>query len=106
MTLAVVYTSEAAADIDAAFEWLADRTTDAARDFLLSIRRAELHLERNPAIYRIVRNGPSGEIRRLNLRPFRYQLYFQIFDTEVIVIACLHAHRSPRAHARILSDRG
>lgn len=105
MTLAVAYTSAAAADIDQAFEWLAARAPDAALDFLRSIRRTEVHLERNPAIYRIVRSGPNGEIRRLNLRPFRY-LYFQIFDTEVIVIACLHAHRSPRVHARIVSDRG
>ena len=106
MTLAVVYTGDAAADIDEAFEWLADRAPDAALDFLLSIRRAEVHLGRNPAIYRIVRSRQASEIRRLNLRPFRYQLYFHVFDTEVIVIACLHASRSPRAHARIVSDRG
>ena len=106
MTLAVVYTGDAAADIDEAFEWLADRAPNAALDFLLSIRRAEVHLGRNPAIYRVVRSRPGSEIRRLNLRPFRYQLYFQIFHTEVIVIACLHAHRSPRVHARIVSDRG
>jgi plasmid stabilization system protein ParE len=106
MTLAVVYTGDAAADIDEAFDWLAERAPQAALDFLLAIRRAEVHLGRNPTIYRIVRRGPRIEIRRLNLRPFRYQLYFQIFDTEVIVIACLHAHRSPRVHARIVSDRG
>lgn len=106
MTLAVVYTGDAAADIDEAFVWLADRAPNAARDFLLSIRRAEVHLGRNPAIYPTVRSTPASEIRRLNLRPFRYQLYFQIVDTEVIVIACLHAHRSPQVHARIVSDRG
>ena len=105
MTLAVAYTGDAASDIEDAFDWLANRAPDAARDFLLAIRRAEVHLGRNPAIYRIVRSAAGGEIRRLNLRTFRYQLYFQIFDAEVVVIACLHAHRSPRAHARVVSDR-
>lgn len=105
MTFAVVYAKDAAEDIDTAFEWLAGRVPTAAIDLLKAIHRTESHLERNPAIYRVVRETPSGDIRRVNLRPFRYQLYFQILDAEVVVIACLHASRSPKTHARIVSGR-
>ncbi len=105
MTFVVAYAEAAVADIDAAFEWLASRVPAAAADLLRAIDRAEAHLRRNPAIYRVVRGTSSGDIRRVNLRPFRYQLYFQILGDEVVVIACLHASRSPRAHAGIVTGR-
>jgi|GEM_PF-1600607 len=105
MTFTVVYTKDAAEDIDAAFEWLAGRVPVVAIDLLKAIDRVEAHLRRNPAIYRIVRGAPSGDIHRVNLRPFRYQLYFQILGAEVVVIACLHASRSPRAHIGIVTAR-
>jgi plasmid stabilization system protein ParE len=105
MTFAVVYAKDAVDDIDAAFDWLAARVPAAAVDLLRAIGRAEIHLNRNPAIYQVVRGNPSGDLRRVNLRPFRYQLYFQIVASEVVVIACLHASRSPKVHAQILSDR-
>jgi len=105
MTFAVVYAKDAVDDSDAAFDWLAARVPGAAVDLLRAIGRAETHLNRNPAIYQVVRGNPSGDLRRVNLRPFRYQLYFQIVASEVVVIACLHASRSPKVHAQILSDR-
>jgi plasmid stabilization system protein ParE len=89
----------------AVFDWLAARVPAAAVDLLKAIGRAEIHLSRNPGIYRVVRGNPFGDIRRVNLRPFRYQLYFQIVAAEVVVIACLHAGRSPQVHTQILSDR-
>jgi plasmid stabilization system protein ParE len=105
MTFAVVYAKDAVDDIDAAFDWLAARVPAAAVDLLKAIGRAEIHLNRNPAIYHVVRGNPSGDMRRVNLRPFRYQLYFQIVTSEVVEIACLRASRSPKVHAQILSDR-
>jgi plasmid stabilization system protein ParE len=71
MTFAVVYSKDAVDDIEAAFDWLAARVPIAAVDLLKSIDRAEGHLRRNPGIYRVVRTAPSGDIRRVNLRPFR-----------------------------------
>ncbi|MBY0317579.1 MAG: type II toxin-antitoxin system RelE/ParE family toxin [Reyranella sp.] len=105
MTFAVVYTAEAADDVSEAIDWLLPRMPSAAADLLRTIQRAEGHLERNPAIYRVVRASRSGDIRRVNLRPFRYQLYFQILDSEVVVVACLHASRSPSVHARVIAGR-
>jgi plasmid stabilization system protein ParE len=105
MTFAVVYTADAANDIDAAINWLLPRMPSAVVDLLRTIQRTEGHLQRNPAIYRVVRTSRLGDIRRVNPRPFRYQLYFQILDTEVMVIACLHASRSPSAHDRIVTER-
>jgi toxin ParE1/3/4 len=105
MIFAVVYAKDAVEDVEAAFDWLASRAPAAAVDLLKTIARAEAHLERNPAIYRVIRTTPTGDIRRINLRPFRYQLYFQILDPEVLVIACLHASRSPGAHQQIVSSR-
>ena len=105
MTFTVFFSLEASDDIDTAFDWLAARSPDAAADLLRAIDRAESHLVRNPAIYRVVRHTPSGDVRRVNLRPFRYQLYYLIVARTVAVIACIHASRSPRQHARIVSRR-
>lgn len=100
-----MYGAAAVDDIDMAFDWLAERAPNAAADLLRAIARAERHLLRNPEIYRVVRENRHGGIRRVNLRPFRYQLYFQVRDSEVLVLACLHASRSPRTHRRIVTDR-
>jgi len=105
MTFAVVYSEPAVHDIAAAVEWLVLRAPAAVPDLMKALERVEGHLTRNPGIYQIVRNAPSGDIRRVNLRPFRYQLYFQIVGTEVVMIACLHASRSPVAHATITRSR-
>jgi len=106
MTFKVLYSEDALNDIEAGYLWLAAKAPGAAVDLLKAIRRAETHLSRNPAIYRVVRHSTGGtEIRRANLRPFRYQLYFAIGDAAVTVIACLHASRSPAAHVRTISDR-
>jgi hypothetical protein len=75
MTFAVVYAEGAVDDIAAAFDWLSSRVPAAAADLIRTIDRVETHLRRNPAIYATVRSTPSGDIRRVNLRPFRYQLY-------------------------------
>jgi plasmid stabilization system protein ParE len=97
----VVYFSGASGDIDAAIAWLRERAPAAANDFVRTIARAELHLRHTPLIYQAVRH----DIRRVHLKPFRYGLYFRVVDDRVIVIACLHTSRSPRAIARTLSRR-
>lgn len=74
MTFSVVYSAKAADDIDGAINWLLPRMPNAIVDLLQTIRRTEGHLQRNPAIYRVVRASRLGDIRRVNLRPFRYQL--------------------------------
>jgi len=61
MTFAVVYTAEAADDIDEAIDWLLPRMPSAVVDLLQTIRRTEGHLRRNPAIYRVIRASRSGK---------------------------------------------
>jgi hypothetical protein len=53
----------------------------------------------------VVRETESGDVRRVNIRPYRYQLYFLIIGAMVMIIACIHASRSPGAHVRIISRR-
>jgi toxin ParE1/3/4 len=105
MTFGVFYTPETSDDIDHAFEWFASRAPAVAVDFVRTISRAEIHLARNPAIYQVVRRTPVGDLRRVNIRPYRYQLYFLILDEMVTVIGCIHASRSPRQHAEIIRGR-
>jgi toxin ParE1/3/4 len=105
MTFEVFYTSGASDDIDLAFDWFAARAPSVAIDFLKTVAQVQDHLRRNPAIYRVVRQTPSGEVRRVNVRPYRYQLYFLILGSTVMVIACVHASRSPRQHAQIVRGR-
>ena len=101
MNFSVVYLPEASGDVDEAIDWLRERAPLAASDFLRAIARAEVHLRYMPLIYQVVRR----DIRRVHLKPFRYGLYFRVVDDRVIVIACQHTSRSPRAIARTLSLR-
>lgn len=105
MTFEVFYTPEASDDIDRAFEWFSARAPVVAADFVRAIGRAEVHLERNPAIYLVVRQTKAGDVRRVNIRPYRHQLFFLTIGVLVMVIACIHASRSPRAHASIIGGR-
>jgi hypothetical protein len=55
MTLEVVYTAEAADDIDAAINWLLPRMPSAVVDLLQTIRRTEVHLQILPSTALFVR---------------------------------------------------
>ncbi|MBV9833775.1 MAG: type II toxin-antitoxin system RelE/ParE family toxin [Alphaproteobacteria bacterium] len=101
MTFPVVYRRAASDDIDEAMRWLGERSPAAAIDFLRAIARAETHLRRTPLIYQVVRT----DVRRAHLKPFRYGLYFRVVEDRVLVIACLHASRSPSAIGNVLRDR-
>ena len=46
MTYVVVYTAEAADDIDSAIDWLLPRMPSAVADLLRTIQRTESHLQR------------------------------------------------------------
>ncbi|MGE0421720.1 MAG: type II toxin-antitoxin system RelE/ParE family toxin [Reyranellaceae bacterium] len=101
MTFPVVYRRAASNDIDEALRWLGERSPAAAIDFLRAIARAETHLRRTPLIYQAVR----ADIRRAHLKPFRYGLYFRVVDDRVLVVACLHASRSPTVIGNVLTER-
>ncbi len=101
MTFSVAYRRAASEDIDEALRWLGERSPAAAVDFLRAIARAETHLRRTPLIYQVVR----ADIRRAHLKPFRHGLYFRVVEDRVLVIACLHASRSPAVIGNVLSER-
>jgi plasmid stabilization system protein ParE len=87
-----VLRSAAAADVEDAWRWyeaqregLGDEFLDVVRATLESIRA---HPESAPVVLR--------DIRRQLLRRFPYGLFCRLIQGQVVVVACLHAKRSPR----------
>ena len=82
----------AAADVEDAWRWyegqregLGEEFLDVVRATLESIRA---HPESAPVVLR--------DIRRQLLRRFPYGLFYRLIQGQVVVVACLHAKRSPR----------
>ena len=82
----------AAADYDAAFEWYAERSPDAARRFDVTVERAIKEIARYPKRWPL---GSYGT-RRCLLRGFPYLLIYRELGAEVIqILAVAHTSRRP-----------
>jgi plasmid stabilization system protein ParE len=85
-------------DLQKAYDWLEEQETGLGEKFQADFI----------ATYRQLRAGPQhfpvrfAGIRRLNLTRFRYGIFYVITDTEIRVLAVLHASRR---HHRILAAR-
>ena len=82
---------------------VASSDASAVVDLLQTIRRIEGHLHEILHLPRCPRDR-FGDIRRVTSDRFAIAV-LQILDSEVVVIACLHSSRSPRAHARVIAGR-
>jgi plasmid stabilization system protein ParE len=89
-------TPEAKADVAEARRWYRQRGARLDVRFLDSVEAAiesvSDHPERGPII--------ESAIRRLLLRNFPYSIFYVLYSNEAVVIACLHAARSPQAWRR------
>lgn len=94
----VLYRSEAAADIAAAFRWYDAQALGLGRDFERAVAAVGVLLETFPEAYPVV----FGDVRRALLARFPYALYYRPLDESTLeVIGCLHT----RSESDLMRDR-
>lgn len=78
-------------DIEGAFGWYESERAGLGLEFLDELRRVYVRVADGPLTYREIRSG----IRRALLRRFPYAVYFAVERDAVVILAVLHARRSP-----------
>ena len=89
--LTVSLRPEAERDLDRAFWQAEDRAEGKGEQLIHEFRRAIDRILGNPEMYQVVHRG----VRRALTHRFPYALFYRLEADEVVVIAFIHAHRSP-----------
>jgi len=78
-------------DMDAADDWYAARSIEAAEGFRAALRETFLLIHRQPRAFARF----SASVRRARVGHYPYGLLYVTEGTNVTVLACLHASRDP-----------
>jgi plasmid stabilization system protein ParE len=87
----VTFHAEAAAELEAAFDWYAAKSTKVADQYLAALDRAITVILESPRSWERV----IGPWRRYPLRRFPFLIFFREADTGIEVIAVAHGRRRP-----------
>ena len=82
----------AAREIDAAVGWYDEQSEGLGLEFLRAVTAVFASVCRAPQQFPRVR----GQTRRALVRRFPYGVFFRESETEVVVLAVVHAHRDPQ----------
>jgi plasmid stabilization system protein ParE len=96
MTLPVVLTAEAEADLDEASQWYEQRSAGLGGDLVGRVRETLAQIAITPLLYPQVHAG----IRRASVRRFPYGVFYRPGSNRVEVIAIFHDRRDPAAVKR------
>ncbi len=91
MSVPVVLTAEAEADLDGAAQWYEQRSTGLGAQLVARVRDTLARVEFNPDLYPEVHNG----IRWAPVRRFPYGVFYRRRRGRVEVIAVFHDRRDP-----------
>ena len=89
--LKVIVTPEAEMDIGSAQQWYYHERKGLGKEFRAEIRHSIGLIRDNPYAY----IETYRQIRRVLLNRFPFALYYLLFEESVIILACIHANRSP-----------
>ena len=92
MTLPLIITPEAEADIADARTWYERRRAGLGEQFLLCVEAALDHIRRVPAAATEVHPG----VRRVVVLRFPYGVFFRVDPDQIAIIAVYHSKRDPR----------
>jgi plasmid stabilization system protein ParE len=92
MTRPVVFRPQAEAEVLAARQWYEERRAGLGEQFRAALDEAIDRVSRQPDSFPRV----HGEMRRALVRRFPFGLYFEIIDTQIVVLGVVHGHRDPR----------
>ena len=102
MTPTLVVQPEAEADIAEAFRWYEEKREGLGLEFVGVVDACLAAIERHPQSYAVVR----GQTRRAVLRRFPYSIFYLVDGDRMVVVACVHASRSPATWQRRADSLG
>lgn len=91
MSLPLVFTTAARADVRQALDWYDRRQAGLGQRFLDDLDTLSLRISASPMQFPTARKT----IRRASLRRFPYGVFFLVLPDAVQIIACLHTSRDP-----------
>ena len=91
MSLPLIVTPEAEADMAEAKAWYEGRRTGLGEDFVLCVEAALEHVRRAPGAARQVQPG----VRCVALQRFPYGVFYRVDPEQIAVLAVYHASRDP-----------
>ena len=92
MSLPVV-TPAAATEIETAYRWYEKEREGLGTEFLDAVEKIVQTIAESPERFPAIRK----DIRRAVLRRFPYSIFYRIVSGHVVVIACFHGKRNPKA---------
>ena len=92
VTLPVVWTPEADADLGEARAWYENIRPELGERFALAVEAALESIAENPLQFPVVYRGQ----RRAGERRFPYGILFEAQEHRIVVVACFHGRRNPR----------
>lgn len=92
MTVSVYLRPEAEGDVTDAAAWYQSQRPELGHEFLAEIVKALARITNQPRAYPRVHK----EVRRILLRRFPFGIFYLDEDNRLVVIAVMHASRSPQ----------
>lgn len=93
MTLQLLIRPEALQDLDDAYDYYESCMQGLGDDFLASVKSTLDVVLETPNLYPKV----LGDLQRALTRRFPFGLFYLVSGNQVVVLACLHIRRSPKA---------
>nr|WP_284701170.1 type II toxin-antitoxin system RelE/ParE family toxin [Rhodoplanes tepidamans] len=92
MTRRVVVRPQARLELAAASDWYDEHAPGVGDDLLRAFETTIAGLEQNPFRFQVVHR----DLRRAGLGKFPYGLFYTVSETDIIIVACIHASRDPK----------
>ena len=92
MTLSVVWLPEADADLKEARAWYDNVRPELGERFAYAVEDTVETISEGPLQFPLVHR----KLRRAGVRRFPYGIFFEVQESRVVVIACLHGRRDPQ----------
>jgi len=91
MTLPVVLTPQAEAELDDAAQWYEQQAAGLGTDLVEAVQRTLSLIENLPELYPVA----HGTLRRGLLQRFPYAVYYRVHADRIEVVAIFHHRRDP-----------
>lgn len=91
MSFKVSIEPQAVYEIEAAFAWYETRNLGLGSTFLKTVAAATERLERSADQFKVERL----KYHRIHLTKFPYALHYTLENSQVLILACLHARQNP-----------
>ena len=92
MTLPVVWLPEADADLKEARAWYDNVRSELGKRFAYAVEDTVETISEGPLQFPVI----HCKLRRAGVRRFPLGIFFEVQESRVVVIACLHGRRDPQ----------